>query len=804
MLKGKFIGVEESATSFVLERKFSVTNPSVAVLRATAPGLYYAEINGVRVGDCFLTPGWTSYNKMLQVQEYDVTSLIKQGENVIRITVGEGWYCGPLSWMMKQNVYGDKIAVCADLGFDDKVLSTDESWTAKTSRIISNGIYDGEEVDLTATQKSLTAIVVPFDKSHLVTQISEPVRTTERLKVKEIVRTPKGDLIYDFGQNISGVVEITTRENFDGTLTMQHAELMVDGEFYTGNLGNAKATDKITCKGKKTYAPEFTFHGFRYMKLEGAELPAENVTALVRHTDMKATGNIVTSNERVNRLISNILWGQRDNFVDIPSDCPQRSERLGWTGDINAFLTTAAYNYDIRAFMKKWLADCRNDQYENGEMPHIVPNITGIMPKGTPESTSAAMWSDSIVYIPYKLYRHYGDKSFLTENYTAMQKLIASRKKNFENGLIVRGFEYGDWLAMDGNALAGTQTSGAADKYFIANVMHLNSLKAVAEVAKVLGKENDYIEYTRRYKTHLTAFQNEYFTKSGRLAFDNITSQVLALYFGVVPEKHRKRLAADLNENVIKYDYRTVTGFIGTPFLLFALADNGYMETACKVLMNNGFPGWLYEVDMGATTVWERWNTLTPDGKPNPDGMNSCNHYAYGSVMEFIYRRICGIEQTDIGFKKVKIAPNPCKGIISVCGEYESISGKIKAGYEYKDGKIRFFVEIPEGIEAELCVPGEGCVVAGSGNLETVREWENIDVMPFNDDSSLSEIFSNPKGENAFMETFGKIFHPLETAYLKVCTEKVKFVREYLLDRNRATDESFDEMLEKLNEKFLK
>lgn len=799
MLKGKFIGAGEEVNSFVLEYKFHSNKTSAAVLRATALGLYYAEINGVRVGDRYLTPGWTSYNKMLQVYEYDVSELLKEGENVISFTVGEGWYCGPLSWMSKRNVYGDKIAVCADLIIDGKTLSTDEGWTAKTSRIVNNGIYDGEEVDLTAMQKPLTAVEVPFDKSVLVNQICEPVRTTQRLAVKEVIKTENGT-IYDFGQNISGVVEITTPNDFDGTLTMRHAELMIDGDIYTGNLGNAKATDKLTCKGTITYAPEFTFHGFRYMKLEGADLPKENVTALVRHTDMKRAGKIMTSNQRINRLISNIVWGQRDNFVDIPSDCPQRSERLGWTGDINAFLTTAAFNYDIRAFMKKWLADCRNDQYENGEMPHIVPNVTGIMPEGIPESTVAAMWADCIVNIPYKLYKIYGDKNFLSDNYESIKKFISARDKYIENGLIVSGYGYGDWLAMDGEKLNGTRDTGRTDKYFIANVLHLNVLKQAAEIAEILGKSTDAKEYENRYKETLKSVREEYFTSTGRLAVETVTAQTLALFFNVVPDKYREKLAATLNENVKRYNYRMVTGFIGTPYLLFVLADNGYADTAGKVLLNSGYPGWLYETDMGATTVWERWNTLTPDGKPNPDGMNSCNHYAYGSVLEFIYTRIAGIQPTSAGFKTVKIAPTPCKELDFVKAEYESVSGKIVAGYEQKNGKIKVFAEIPQGVKAELCVPDKGVVAKGSGKLEYECEWENLDVPHFTLDSSLSEVFSNPKASKAFSDVFEKLFHPIEFAYIKVCSDAICFAAEYLDSKQRLSNIEFVNRLKLFND----
>ena len=320
MLNGKFIGVREEANVFVVERKFAVRFAKQLILRATALGVYFAEVNGVRVGDGYLAPGWTTYNKTLQVQEYDITTLVKEGENTLSLMVGEGWYRLPL-WKGKR-------AVCADLIADGSVIfSTDESWTARESFIRESSIYNGETQDFTVNLKPLTPVVVAFDKKVLVPQICEPVRSVERIPVKEIIRTPKGELVYDFGQNLAGVVEVKTSEDFDGTLVLQHAEILVDGNFYTDNLRGAKATDTFTCKGAHTLSAEFTFHGFRYMKLEGAELSVGNVTALVRHTDMKRTGYIQTDNARFQRLYENVVWGQRGNFVDIPTDCPQRDER---------------------------------------------------------------------------------------------------------------------------------------------------------------------------------------------------------------------------------------------------------------------------------------------------------------------------------------------------------------------------------------------------------------------------------------------------------------------------------------------
>ncbi len=797
MLQGKFIGVKERVNTFTVEKKFKIESLEKAVLKVTALGLYYAEINGVRVGDSYLTPGWTSYNKTLQMQSYDVTPLLKEDENVISFTVNEGWYCGGLTWEKKRNLYGEQTAVCAELDIGSSSICTDETWSALESHIRESGIYDGETVDYTAELKRLTTCEVAYDKSLIVPQICEPVRDTERLAVKEIITTPSGDKIYDFGQNIAGVVEIVTPEDFSGTITLRFAEILIKGEFYTDNLRGAKATDKFTVKGAKALKPKFTFHGFRYLKIEGAVFDSRRITAIVRHTDMRRTGVLTTSNARVNRLISNIVWGQRGNFVDLPTDCPQRDERLGWTGDINAFCGTAAFNYDIRAFMKKWLNDLRNDQKADGKIPHVAPDVL----RGENDSSTSAMWCDAITMVPWTLYNAYGDISYLKDNFSAMKKFISAREANMTDGIIDKGFEWGDWLALDQERTSYETFIGRTDIYYITNVFHVATLKIVAETAKLLGEKSEAKLYKAKYERQLKRVREEYFTAGGRLCFDTVTAQVLALYFGIVPERHCAKLAEALNENVKIHNYTLCTGFIGTTYLLYALADNGYFETACKVLMNNGYPGWLYEVDMGATTVWERWNSLMPDGTPNPDGMNSYNHYAYGSVMEFVIKRIAGLQPNAAGYKKVKIAPKPCKGLAEIKAEYDSVSGKIVSGYKQKNGKITFFAEIPEGVEAEIVLPNEKPVKVKSGGYEYEREWEELNVPAFTPESTVNEIFENPKAQKAFNAVFGGIFTGREIAWMRG-DKTLQFMAEFRDMEKKMKLSDFPAMLEKANKLF--
>lgn len=704
-MKGKFIGIEENNDTFTVEKTFRVEkesgNRQSAILRATALGLYYAEINGRRVGDARMTPGWTSYRTTLQYQEYDVSDYLKEGENTLSFTVSGGWFCSGLgfSTTSPRIKYGEKPAVRAELIAGDLAVYTDTDWTARESFIRSSGIYDGETQDFTKPLAPLTVREAEWDDSVLVRQQCEPVRDIEKIPVKQIIITPKGERVYDFGQNLTGVAEIETEEDFDGTIVLQFSEILMGGNFFDKGTRSAKSTDSFTVKGRKILCPEFTFHGFRYMKMTGAEIPADKVYAVVRHTDLKRTGYIRTSNKLLQKLLDNIVWGQRDNYLDVPTDCPQRDERMGWTGDANVFMGTAALNYDVRAFLKKWLNDLRNDQAETGEVSQVVPDILGW-------KNTATIWGDSVAMIPWTLYEIYGDESFLTDNYAAMKKYLVAVERTMKEGIVVEGQQYGDWLALDNEHFSDDGCHGRTDSYYLATLFYTECLRITAYAAELLGKEEEAALYHAKYDDSITRMRKEYFTAGGRLALDTITAQALALQFHIVPEEYRKDLAARLNDNVIAHGYRTVTGIIGTRYLLFALADNGYFRTAGKVLLNEECPGWLYEVKMGATTMWERWDSILPDGTPKASGMNSYNHYFFGSVMEFVYRRICGIEALSPGFKKVKIAPRFVEGIEDIEGEYESVNGKIVAGYRrVGEGKTEYFAKVAEGTEATLLLP---------------------------------------------------------------------------------------------------
>ena len=707
MINGQFISTIEKANTFVIEKDFEISSFKNAELNITALGLYKVDINGQRVSDHYMTPGFTSYKKMVQLQRYDVFSLLKEGANHIAITVNAGWYCsgvmGPGYWYK----FGDAPAVIAELIVDSKtVLTTDTSWDVQESFIRFSGIYDGETQDFVSPRKPLTPCVKQYGKSKIVEQIVEPVRNIERLSVKEIVKKEKNRIIYDFGQNMTGVVELHLPKGFEGTITLRFSEILINNELYVDNLRWAKATDTFIVKGQTILVPEFTFHGFRYLEVKGIDLDIKDISAIVRHTDLRRTGYIEVSHPRLQRLIDNVVWGQRDNYLDIPTDCPQRDERMGWTGDANVFCKTAAFNYDVRKFFKKWLRDMRNDQYEDGRISIIVPDTleTG---------ETASIWCDSIIMIPYKLYEMYDDVSFLEDNYEAMKKYLQAQEATLVNGLVGKGHQFGDWLSLD----EIPQEQENYYLYFIANAFYYHCLKTVGKVAKILKNEEFAAICVQKADKLLKNIREEYYQDNGLSKIDTETALVLTLELELVEEKNRQYVADKLNEEIIKRDYHVTTGFIGTAYLLFALADNGYLETAKKVMMVEGMPGWLYEVDMGATTIWERWNSLLPDGAPNPDGMNSYNHYAYGVVMEFIYRRIVGIEPLTPGFKEVKIIPSYIAGVDSVKGEYESVNGKIVSGYKVINNKIQYNISIPKGMKADIYLPNEGLVASGSGEF---------------------------------------------------------------------------------------
>lgn len=705
----------EDTVSPVFSKLFNVAKPVLKTrLYCTALGVYEAELNGEKLSDTYFAPGWTSYNKRLQYQTYAVGDLC-MGENRLSFTLGNGWYKGALGFTPTPNHYGDTIALLAMLviSYEDgtqDMIGTGEDWDVYKGSILFSEIYDGETQDTRQTEQYMGhALLLEHGYDMLIGQENEPVRCIMRLPVTKEFITPNGDRLFDFGQNLTGWAEVRVKGCEGQKLVLRHAEsLDENGNFYTGNLSFAKATDTYILNAtEQLLRPHFTFHGFRYVCLEGLEEGQTiELTACHLTTDLKAAGSFTCSDKRVNRLRENILWSQRNNYLDVPTDCPQRSERLGWTGDATAFTPTAAFHQNIMPFMRKWLRDLRADQDASTGMAQVVPDVLSAGPGGSGQN-GAAYWGDAATVIPWTLYEVYGDKRVLEEQYKSMKTWAEYvHGQCNDRGLWQKGFQYGDWLGLDSESnKLGDERKGATDDYFVANICYLWTLKIMAETAGILGKTGDQKLYSELRGKTLNAFRDEYITKTGRLVSETQTAMTLALHFDIVEGRFRQDIAERLAQNIAAHKTHLTTGFVGTPYLCLALSDNGKHDIAGKLLLQEEDPGWLYEVRMGATTVWERWNSIMPDGSFNPANMNSLDHYAYGSIAYWIYTRLCGLKSLEPGYRRFAVAPKFIKGITRAELEYESVYGTIKAAWRCEKGAIAVNVSVPANTTALVTLP---------------------------------------------------------------------------------------------------
>ena len=750
LIKGNWIkstNIEKAPTIF--RRKFDLnTSIKEARIYLSALGVYELELNNNKVGEEYFSPGWTSYHNRLQYQTYDITKEL-QKNNQIDITVGNGWYKGIFGFAGEKNHYGDQVATIAmvrivyDNG-DVDILGTDETWTCHTGKIRYSEIYMGEVVDSSFEEDYLGyAQLLDYSKDILVSQESEPVRITKELKAIKKIVTPKKEIVLDFGQILTGFVRVKTNQSKGTKMKIRHAEVLdKEGNFYTDNLRTAISEDTFISNGQKeTFQPKFTFHGFRYICIEGFEenWSLEDFTACVLHTDMRETGSFESSNPKVNQLQHNIQWGQRGNFLDIPTDCPQRDERLGWTGDAQVFASTASYNFDSALFFTKWLNDLKAEQTKEFGVPHVIPNILN-------DQEGAAGWSDAATIIPWTLYQIYGDKRILENQYESMRAWVEYiRSKTDDKQLWQKGYQYGDWVALDKEE--SSDRIGATDVYLIATAYYAYSTSLVKKAAEVLGLKEDAEAYDKLYKTIVNDFNDEYVTKNGRLVSETQTGCILALHFSLVEEKHRPRVLESLIENLAKHNNHLVTGFIGTPYLCHTLTDNNYHEIAGKVFLKEDYPSWLYSVNLGATTIWERWDSMKPDGSFDESGMNSFNHYANGSVGDWMYKTLAGIQLIDPGYKRIQIKPELIQGISWVKASFESPYGTIKSNWTCENGKIEINVEIPVNTDAEIWLPGtEEKRIVGSGSYTFSYETNiSLEKERFSQESTLKEILSQPK-----------------------------------------------------------
>ncbi|MBC7848338.1 MAG: family 78 glycoside hydrolase catalytic domain, partial [Chitinophagaceae bacterium] len=631
---------------------------SAATAYITSHGMYEAQINGKRVGDAYFTPGWTSYKKRLQYQVYDVTSLLQSGKNAIAATVANGWYRSYLAWEGNKDIYGKTLGLLLQINitYSDgatEVIGTDETWKSSDGSIRFAEIYHGETIDA-RVEKSGWAMPSYDDagwstvknESHaldnLIGTYNEVVRKKETFKPVKIFTTPKGEKVIDYGQNLVGWVVVKARGKAGDKISLRHAEVLDKfGNVYLDNIRAAKATATYILKGsgEEQFEPHFTFYGFRYIRIEGmtGEINPDDFTAVALYSDMPPTGEFTSSHPLINQLQHNIQWGQRGNFLDVPTDCPQRDERLGWTGDAQAFSRTASFNFGVNNFFSKWLKDVAADQLPNGSVPFVIPNVLGA---GASGSTG---WADVATIIPWDMYIAYGDKRILETQYPSMTNWVGYMEKQSKNDLWNTGFHFGDWLfyrPFDDN----DGRSAVTDKYLIAQCFFAHSINLVIKTANVLGKTDDVAKYTDLLQRVKAAFRKEYLTGNGRLVSGTQTAYVLALNFDMLPEEMRQTAATRLVENVKNYGNHLTTGFLGTPYLCHVLTRFGHSDVAYTLLQQESYPSWLYPVKLGATTIWERWNGIHPDSTFEPASMNSFNHYAYGAIGDWMYRAVAGLD----------------------------------------------------------------------------------------------------------------------------------------------------------------
>ena len=714
-------------------KQFSSTKKVVsATVYVTAHGMYEAQINGKRVGDAYLTPGWTSYKKRLQYQVYDVTNLVTTGNNAIGVVVGNGWYRGFLAWGGNKDIYGKKTGVLfqLDINYSDGTTATivsDESWKSSTGSIRFSEIYHGETIDAREEKAGWSTAsyndgswsgvkTQNYPNDILLATYNEPVKKHETFKPLKIFTTPKGEKVIDFGQNLVGWVIVKANGSAGDKIIIRHAEVLdKEGNFYIDNLraANATATYVLSGKGEEAFESHFTFYGFRYIKIEGVnDIKPENFTAVALYSDMKPTGTFVSSNPLINQLQHNIQWGQRGNFLDVPTDCPQRDERLGWTGDAQAFSRTASFNFGVNNFFAKWLRDVEADQFSTGSVPFVIPNVLG------PGAGGATGWADVATIIPWNMYLAYGDKKILETQYNSMAAWVGYMEKASKNYLWNTGFHFGDWLfyrPFDDN----DGRSAVTDKYMIAQCFFANSVQIMINTAKVLGKNEDADKYTALLKNVKDAFLKEYVTANGRLVSGTQTAYVLALNFDMLPENLREQTVDKLVENIKSYSNHLTTGFLGTPYLCHVLNRFGKTDVAYTLLMQETYPSWLYPVKMGATTIWERWGGIHPDSTFEPASMNSFNHYAYGAIGDWMYRVVAGLDTYDDapGYKHIKIQPHIGGGLTNASASLQTYYGKASSGWKLEGNKIIMDIEIPANTTATVFVP--------ASNKEAITENGN-------------------------------------------------------------------------------
>lgn len=699
-----------AAVSF--EKAFPLTKPvKKAELRATAMGVYVPTLNGARVGDSVLMPGWTAYEHRVLFQTYDVTALLKKN-NRLAIGVGVGWAVGIKGKNLHHhNRYTDHISLLAALTVtyadgSEETVATDETWRVYTTPVTMNDFYLGETQDYTKRRRLLGAAVRSDVKTRVVPQTGEWIREQDVIKPVAVLKTPKNEWVVDFGQNLAGYVRLHLVGSKGARVVLHHGEVLdADGNFYNENYRAAESRVTYVLDGReRDLTPLFTFQGFRYVRL--TEYPFETVdpdafTAVAVHSDMARTGDFVCGNPKINQLYHNILWGQKGNYLDIPTDCPQRDERLGWTGDTQVFCRTGAINFDVERFFTKWMEDMALEQGENGEVYWIIPHLDKQEP--------SAAWGDAACVVPYELYRAYGNKKLLKKHFPVMKKWVDyMHRAGDAEFLWLGGTHFGDWLAMDN----GEDTvSGATSKDYIASAYFAYSTALLVKAGRALGM--DMQAYETLHDNIIAAVRARYF-KDGRTDMtvdgdewktETQTGYVLALHFGLCREEERASFADRLAALVAENGGRMTTGFVGTPYLLHALSENGRTDLAYSLLLQEKTPSWLYAVNHGATTVWEHWNSQKEDGSFWSTSMNSFNHYAYGAVFDWIFGVAAGIAPLTAGYAKTRVAPHPDRRLGFAKTAIETRHGRLAVHWYYRDERVVYELTVPADMTVEFVLP---------------------------------------------------------------------------------------------------
>ena len=717
-----------------------------ARLYITAHGLYEAWINGQRVGDQFFTPGYTAYDKRLQYQAYDVTDLLYEGENAMGVILGDGWYRGKVYVNEDRNVYGEHLGLLALMQIELRdgsrmILSSDSQWKSATGPILKSDMKDGEVYDARLEMPGWNDLgfndsvwkpvrVASHPKNHLVASMGVPVRQKETF-TPTVLKTPSGETVLDFGQNLAGIVRFRVQGPKGTAIRLRHGEALDEnGNFTQAHLFAFKPKSKepffqevryiLKGQGVEEYEPKFTVHGFRYVKLEGypGEPKPEDFSAVAIYSDMPPTGSFVCSDPMINQLHHNTEWSMKSNFLDLPTDCPTR-ERAGWTGDAQIFTPSASFLMDTQAFFRKWLAELRDEQFENGMVGNFVPNPYRLRKSFLNRLDGSCGWGDVAVMMPWALYQAYGDKSILEEQYQSMKAWInyiasQTKKSNFlhrwapNNRIYIwdTGYHWGEWLEPGSGSSGGMATSvmkrvllGAPT---VATAYFAHSTRLMAQISEVLGKQTEAHGYYTIAESIKAAYAAEFISPDGRMQPDTQASYVRVLAFDLAPAELKPAIVAHLVRLIRAAGNHIGTGFLSTPYLLHVLADNGHLDLAYELLNQKTIPSWLYAVAKGATTIWESWEGIDGNGKPSL----SLNHYSPGSVVNFLHRKVAGLEAAEPGYRTIGIHPHPGGGLTWAKATYDSVRGQIASEWKIENGRMRLNVTIPANTRASVILPG--------------------------------------------------------------------------------------------------